>query len=311
MIRKPDTHEFRESDAVLAVRDAGTVAREGARGILDGTAHFLGRGLAVLLGLGFLLTLTRHLGPLAILVASAGGLALFLRRGRGEVMAAAFAPGAGVEGHDLSVGAVARAAAKSGVIAILCFPTRPYFYMLPFAAAGITSLTITMLLLARLAGDRTALRFDASSIIAHGLLGPTTLMWSDVNDIAVSRASFFNLKVRFASGSRYNLVVSGSRNRFGGPNVIYLPVNLLGLDGAALARLVSRLCQLQEVGEPRSLVNPALIVGKPHGERAMATADFDPDAIMARYMDDRRKLVAIHEKPSPSPVRTSFGRKVS
>ena len=317
MIRKPDAREFRDSDTVLAIRDMGTVTIEGARGIRDGTAQFLGRGLGVLLGLGFLLSMARHLGPLAMLLTGAGALALFLRSTHSDTAADAFARGAGGAGgrareerYELSVGAVARKAAKAGVLAILCFPTRAFIYMLPMGLLAVFVLAVTMLSLARLVGDRSVLRFDDASITVRGLLGPSTMLWGDVTDVAVRKASLFNLKVRLASGSRHNLVVRGPRNRLGGAATLFIPIDLLALDGAALAGLVSRLIALADEslssGAPRSAAMRSKIE-----TRAKPDTGFDPDAVIARYVAERQVRAESEDQGIASRGRVTFGRKAT
>ncbi len=324
MIRKPEAGEFRESGTVLALRDAGTVAAEGARGIHQGTAQFLGRGLAMLLGLGFLLSIGRHLGPFAILFTSAGALALFLRTRRKDMAATAFALGAGsfafgissaaqavrTETYELSVGAVARKAAKASVLAILCFPTRAYFYMAPFAVFSIIALATAMLTLARLAGDRTVLRFDAGSVTVHGLVGTAAILWDDVSDVFIHKASFFNIKARLTSGSRHNLIVRGVRNRLGGPEALYVPIDLLGLKGDALATLVSQLLAIQ-ASAARPVGNASS--PRPTPRQVTVASDqpgFDPDAIIARYMAERQGAEPAVDQRSALRARPAFGRKI-
>ena len=338
MIRKPDAHEFRESGAVVAIRDAGTLAMAGARGVRDGTGSFLRTALMGLFGLGFLLSLVSHLGPAALLFLLAGGVALALtkakargRRAERDQIArwaepvqpaprevAAIAP----VRLELSVAALGRTAAKIAVPAILFFPTSGVVsFMMPFTMGAVAALALAFLQLARLAGDRTVLRYDAETLTVRGLLGEATILWVDVGDIVVRKAALWDVRVLFSSGSRRNLVVLGRYNRLGGPDTLYIPIDLLGLDPPAIARLLTRLLALRN-GEPvqpadrpaeqrpASQPMPSPVSARvPAEPAAPAPAAFDPDAIMARYLAERDALVASQRPDLVAPSRPVFGRK--
>ena len=331
MIRKPDAHEFRESTTVVALRDAGTLAVEGARGVRDGTTSFFRTAFTLLFGFGFLMSVVMHLGPAGMLVAGAGGVAMAVirvqnRARRSERDRAArwgdpappppMRAGVTMEPvrHELSVGAVGRSAARIAVPAVLFFPTSSMVsFMLPFTVGAIAALALALLNVARLAGDRTVLRYDAETLTVRGLLGEATILWSDVGDIVVRKAARWDLKILFTSGSRRNLVVLGRTNRLGGPDTLYIPIDLLGLDAPALARLVTRLLALR-AGAPLPDAADILAGGRPLPEPtpvATSGQPFDPDAIMARYLAEREALVAA-QRPDPIPQRRPvFGRKVA
>jgi hypothetical protein len=147
--------------------------------------------------------------------------------------------------------AAGRVAAKIAVPAILFFPTSGLFsFMAPFTLGAVVALALAFLILARLVGDRTILRYDAETLTVRGLLGEATILWADVGDVAVRKAAWWDLRVMFTSGCRRNLVVLGRVNRLGGPDTLYIPIDLLGLDAPALARLVTQLLVVH-IGGPR------------------------------------------------------------
>jgi hypothetical protein len=326
MIRKPDAHEFRESGAVSALRDARTLAVEGAKGVRDGTAMFVGRAFMGLMAFGFVMSMALHIGPLVLLMALAGGVAwvaLHRKRRRRDLIArwpagpSAFLSqplASEPECYQLSVGAVGRHAATSAVLAILFFPTSSFFsFMLPFMLAGITYLALAMLLVARLAGDRTVIRYDAQTLTVFGLLGETTILWADVGDVVVRKSSRLNLHVLFTSGARRNLVVLGRINRLGGADTLYVPVDLLGLDRDALHALVTRmlLCKAEATDVDRAAAPRTVASGlPPRLTSTSATFEaFDPGAIIARHIAERDHLRAEQRPDLSAPRRATFGRK--
>ena len=323
MIRKPDARDFRESGTVLALRDAGAVAVEGARGVAQGTASYVGKGLLLLFGFGFVMAFLSALGPVASLLALGGGLAWFLsrRRARAARGNAAFldAPitahvrdATAVEAgrYELSPGAVGRAAARKAAPAVLIFPTAGTFsFMLPFTVAGVLGLTLAVLIMARLKGDRGVVRYDGRTLAVRGLFGEeATILWDDVGDVVVRKSSIFDIRTLFTSGSRRNIHVLGRRNRLGGPETLLIPIDLLGLTPDALARLAADFVALQAGAAPSSEI------ARPARPGASVDADmkaFDPDAIIARHLAEREALVA-QQRPDLLPrPRATFGRKLA
>ena len=320
MIRKPAAEDFRETAAVTALRDAGVVAMEGSRGIVQGTAQFFGRAVMLMFGFGFVMSLIIHLGAVGVVFAVPGVFTVFfLRRRKREVADEtrwASAPirardGSRIEPgrYELSVGAVSRGAAMIAVPAILFFPTTARLtYMLPFAVAGTVYLGLAMLILTRLVGDRTVVLYDVDTLTVNGLLGKATILWEDVADVAVRKVSFLNLKVLFASGARRNLVVLGRRNRLGGVETLYIPIDLIGLDAIALGKLVTSFLALSTTMAP---ADTAPEHGFSLGESGPKHAgSFDPDAIMARYMAERTTLTA-NSPMVQVQQRPVFGRKTA
>lgn len=335
MIRKPDARDFRESGTVSALRDAGTLAVEGAKGVRQGTTSFIRTAFMLIMGFGFLMSMIGHLGPVGLLLVAGGGLAWFLSRRQagakqaardsaarwsdplGAAARAGVAPFAPVS-LELSVAALGRKAATIAVPAILFFPTSGLFtFMAPFTVGAIVALALAILLVARLKGDRTVLRYDAETLTVVGLLGEATMMWADVGDVTVRKAAFWDVRTIYTSGSRRNLVVLGRGNRLGGPDTLYVPIDLLGLDQPALARLVSRFIMLRGGADPSRLaqasppIAPARPPQRPAPVAPLADAAFDPDAIIARYLADRDQLRAEQRPDLPAPRRASFGRKVA
>jgi hypothetical protein len=274
----------------------------------------------LMFGFGFIMSVIGSFGPVGLVFVFAAVFALFAFRRRkrdrednarwaaAPVRARNGAIAVDPERFELSAGAAGRAAAKVAVPAILIFPTSAIGYMLPFAVGGVLYLAVAMLILARLAGDRTVLDYDAESITVRGLLGEDTLLWDDVEDVIVRKAAFFNLKVLFSSGSTRNLVILGRRNRLGGAQTLHIPIDLIGLDRSALAALVSRFIQLQ-AGVPGggSAVSPARGSAEQTGDRT-ASKHFDPAAIRLQHLADREALVST-QRPDLAIPRSTFGRK--
>lgn len=330
MIRKPDAREFRESSTVAALRDAGALAVEGARGVKEGTFSFIGTAFTLVMGFGFLMSVAIHIAALGPMLFGGGGVTTVLwflqrrtRRNRldraarwrePDAPAARAAPITEPVRVDLSVGAVGRTAAKLAVPAILFFPTRAQFgFMAPFALAAIAVLALAVLTLVRLAGDRMVLRYDAQTLTVQGLLGLETIMWADVGDIVVRKAAPWSLRTLFTSGARRNIVVLGRHNRLGGPDTLYVPVNILGLDAPGLGRLLTDLLAMRGAAAAPGLTD--VVPASPPSRHVGLTASgpdhsFDPDAIMARYLAEREALIASRRPGSPPGRAPSFGRKL-
>ncbi|KQS03574.1 hypothetical protein ASG11_04320 [Sphingomonas sp. Leaf357] len=318
MIRKPDAHDFRESGTVTTIRDVHAVAIEGARGVGRGTAQFFGRAVMVMFGFGFVMSVIGHAGPAGLLFAFAGIFAFFvLRRSRREKRDRAWRDvvatpsridiaSVSAGSYDLAPAAAGRAAAKAAVPAILLFPTSAIGYMLPFAIGGILYLSLAMLIVARLVGDRTILKYDRESITVSGLLRQNTILWDDVADIEVCKSSVFNFKVLFSSGATRNLVVEGYRNRLGGSCALHIPVDLLGLGERELAALMSRLLYLQ--GQRRSTVSVAASDDVSPLDIAATSPVFDADEVMDRYLTERAAMTTAH-RSGQMVTRPVFGRK--
>lgn len=329
MIRKPDDREFRERGAVSALRDARTLAVEGGRGIGLGTAGLLKWWFIVMLGFGFVMSVLSNLGAAGILMLMAGGVAWFFIarqkrtvRSSGEaslpatlVLRKPDAADIAVAGrYDLSIPDVARKAAKLAVPAVLLFPTAGTFsFMSPLTMFGVILFALAILIVARLFGDRTVLRFDARTLTVRGLLGEGTMLWDDVDDLAVRKASIFNLPTLFTSGTRRNIEVTARINRLGGPERLLIPYPLLGIDQNGLIDLFDTLSQ---VHAGAAVATPASEQARPLAARPITravdpeTMPFDPDAIMARYLAEREQLAASAQPDTVGPaVRPTFGRK--
>ncbi|RZL28304.1 MAG: hypothetical protein EOP64_04930 [Sphingomonas sp.] len=328
MIRKPDAREFEERSTVAAMRDARTLAVEGGRGIGQGTATLLKWWLIVMLGFGFVMSVLSHFGAMGMLIAMAGSVAWFIlarqkRANRAPGLAMPRRPTApGAIGqmnavtngqYDLSVAVVGRQAAKLAVPAILMFPTSGMFsFMAPLTLFGITLFALAILIVARLSGDRTVLRFDARSLTVRGLLGDGTMLWDDVSDIAVRKASIFNLPILFASGTRRNIEVTAGINRLGGPARMLIPYPLLGIDQGGLVELFDTLLMVQ--AGTSDLNSTTGQVGAKSGSPApdQVTMPFDPDGIITRYMAGRENLAEVARPDlTPTSGKPIFGRKIT
>lgn len=326
MIRKPDARDFREGAAVNAIRDARSLAVEGARGVGQGARSVAKWWLIGTFGFGFVMSALMA-GPVGMAVLPIIGFPWFLwSRGKrqrrnahdramkwGDPGAPAFPHAAPIapERYELSAGTAGRAAAKIAVPAIIFFPTSSILPVAaPFLLAAIAALALAVLIVAKLFGDRTLLVYDAESVTAKGLLGEATILWADVVDVTVRRAAWWDVRTIFTSGGRRNLLIVGRYNRLGGPDTLHISIELLGLGTTALAQLVSRLL-LRRAGAPLPAMAAPELAAAPT-PRLVDHASFDPDAIMARYMAEREALVAT-QRPDLAPVavtgRPTFGRK--
>lgn len=328
MIRKPDARDFRESTAVTAIRDARSLTVEGAKGVGQGARGLVKWWLIITGGFGFTMSALAA-GPGGMLILALIGVPVFLwwnnKRHRraahdhalkwGEPTARPEMPWAAPMApvsHELTAGAAGRAAAKIAAPAVLLFPTTALLeYMLPFMLTGIVMLALAFLIVARLFGDRTLLTYDAEQVTAKGLLGEATILWADVVDVSVRRAPWWDLRVIFTSGGRRNLLILGRFNRLGGPDTLYVPIDLLGLDTPALTKLVTGLLMLRAGAPIAALDKPVDTPATVAPPRLIDQASFDPDAIMARYLADKEALKA-QQRPDLTPgatARPTFGRK--
>lgn len=331
MIRKPDARDFRERTTVTVIRDARSLTVEGARGARQGVRSAVKWWLIGTTSFGFL-TSALMTGPVGMLIVGGIGLTWFLwwkgkrqRRNAYDhavqfhsptmpapsrvIAPASIAP----ERFELTAGVAGRAATKIAVPALILFPASTILpFSSPFMLAGVVALALAMMIVAKLFGDRTLLVYDAESITAKGLLGNATMLWTDVADVTVRRSAWWNLRVLFTSGGRHNLLIVGRINRLGGPDTLYLPIDLLALDTPALTSLISRMLLLC-AGAPlpdASAVAPTPVPAPPP---LVDQASLDPDAIMARYMTEREALLAAQrtDRATMHKPRTSFGRKVA
>lgn len=340
MIRKPAAEDFREGAAVTVLRESRKIAVESGRGVGAGVAKVYSYWMFGMMGFGLLMSVLTNLGGVGILVVGGGAIAYFFyRKGRSdhaplppvvrrhgaEEMETAPGFGAGVtqSGRQVSqsgelqleISALARQAIT------LLIPSAILVLLGPLMVVGIVLGALALLLAARMFSDRTVMRYDSRSVIVTGLLGSGELLWLDVDDVSVRISSRFNLKVLFTSGARRNLVISASRNSLGGPRELLVPVDLLNLDREELVGLVTNLLCCRAAGgeavpswqtaEPNPAPSPAVI---PMPTPASGPRhSFDPDAIIARHLAERRQLVA-EQRPdlvqNSAPRKAVFGRKV-
>ena len=337
MIRKPTEKDFREGAAVTALRETRKVAIEGSKGIGQGARKVLHTYLMIIFGFGLLMSLLPYLAGnrwmwvLGLIALVAVG---WNRRARGpekresllhdrKPQPAQPLRGVGLQSgtYECSIEALGRHAATLAIPALLMFVFANAFGGLhvPVTVIGIILFAQAVLLVARIFGDRTVVRFDAEAVVVQGLLGESRMLWNDADDIYVHTSSMFDLKVRFAAGTRQNVVIEATRNSMGGPTRLLVPIGLLGLDEEELTALITKLVSCRAAGgvtvpswRQQAAPAPSPILPKvtPGGEPRDGC---DPDAIIARHLAEREQIVAVTrpDLQSDQSPRKGFGRKVS
>lgn len=330
MIRKPDPRDFRERATVTAIRDARSLAVEGVKGARQGAGSIVKWWLIGTTSFGFLASALSTSPVVVMLIAGGISLTWFLHKRQRRhaydhavrwgdptiltsqplVAAASITP----ERFELTAGVAGRSATRIAVPALVLFPASTILpFAGPFMLAGILALALAVMIVAKLFGDRTLLVYDAESITARGLLGDATMLWADVVDVTVRRSAWWDLRVLFTSGGRRNLLIVGRINRLGGPDTLYLPIDLLALDTSALTGLISRMLLLRGGAPPPDAIASTAPTPVPAPPRLVDQVSFDPDAIMARYMAEREALLAAQrtDRATMQKPRTSFGRRVA
>ena len=184
---------------------------------------------------------------------------------------------------------------------------------------GIALLGTAILILFKAVADRDLLTFDHRSITVDTLLRKGTLAWDKVADVSARTYPRWNLKMLLTVGSRRVIVIAGRDGR-NAPTRLLIPIDLLDLDKDGLTALIADLlCCRAAAGE---VVPSWQQPSAPQPTTVTPASDpretFDPDAIMARYLAERARIVE-DVRPDlsagltapPLLERKSFGRKVA
>lgn len=340
MIRKPTDKDFAESTAVVAMRESRKIASEGSSGLAIGIARAGGSFLLIV----FIFTLFATFLPsllgksywVFIGVLAAGRIAWNRARLRDEephfkpgkrwvVSKAAEPRRAPVHGRDrlsFEVAALVAQATTLVVQALLLFMMGAFSSLgSPAVVAGIVMMMLAVLLVARVPGDRTALTWTAHGATAKGLIGEGCLRWADVADVRLHTFSHLDLIVLFLTGSRHCLVIRAAPGS-DGPARLLVPVEMLDADRDGVRYLAGEFALRSS--RPTAAAPAAATSYRPPEPRpapdSEPLAPFDADAIMARYLDERRQIIAearpdlapdLAEAMAAPPMRRTFGRKVA
>lgn len=184
---------------------------------------------------------------------------------------------------------------------------------------GIALLGTAILILFKAVADRDLLTFDHRSITVDTLLRKGTLDWDKVADVSARTYPRWNLNVLLTVGSRRVIVIAGRDGR-NAPTRLLIPIDLLDLDKDGLIALIADLlCCRAAAGEVvPSWQQPSASQSATVTPASDPRETFDPDAIMARYLAERARIVE-DVRPDlsagltapPLLERKAFGRKVA
>jgi hypothetical protein len=330
LIRKPDVEVFRDSGAVVAMRGAKELVREGAGGVL-GTIGRVWMTMALLAfmgsGLGAMFTIG---GPLQGLVCAGlivGSIYGLWRIWQAPTREAAFEDGATAPGAGISVPLpehLRLAAAEEGFhvdywpkafvnLAILLFVGGFFLITMdpwnfgPASWTGIVMVTRGVLLLSLMFGGRTCVTASRDRLTVHTLLGDGSIAWSDITDITVRTVNRRHWWIMLSTGGRHHIRVCGHQ-RFGKSELL-IPYKLLGLDSNGVFELKRRIYnRLPGAGAPETRALTPQMLCRPEPEQPRG---FDPDAIMNRYLS-RRDSAPVEAAPPPdlpdATPRKVYGR---
>lgn len=348
MIRKPTEQDFREGNAVNVLRESKRAAVASRDGVGRGFRNVT-RGYAYgVFWFGILTTAIPAMfeghfitGPLFI--AAAYGVQQLVRKGskraipllngrrqpppepadpRDILAAAQFEPQVRTQGsqgirqageYKLRPSVAAREAMSLALPGMVLLFVGIAFVIL--MVPGLILFATAILILFKAAFDRDLLRFDHRQVTVNSLLTKRTVAWADVIDVTARVHSWFNVKVLMTIGSRRAIVLTahGLRGEF---YELLLPIGLLDLDKDGLTALVADLISCRAAG---GLLVPAWQPAPPPPREYKPTPagdpreSFDPDAIMARYLAERKQVVqqVRPELTGPQMGRKTFGRKIA
>ena len=145
-------------------------------------------------------------------------------------------------------GKLTQRAAAWGAFALLCFWIGGFFGVL----VGAASLLFALAYVAKLTGDRVAIRFGQDDVELHGLGRSVSMRWDQVEDVTLinMKSRLFGFLPTFPT---MQLTLIEERERR--PLDIGVPVGLLALDRQALLRLVKVMIMSRAGGY--DLVDPA------------------------------------------------------
>ena len=336
LIKKPDAAIFRDSAAVRVARGTRTVAVEGGGAAMRTVARlWLGMILVVFIlsGLGALFSAAdswRGLLVLPFIGAAVWGLVRLFRapsRASGEAIEAGVDEALRDVSVPLPVHLRQRAAQegfrvdywprglceKAALVGVIGLVLTVLVDFVPFTVIGIALLARAVLLLSPLLFGRACVIGDAHGLTVHSLLDKKTVAWGEINNAVLRTFPRRNQWVSFTTGTRRHLVVSGQQD-FALVELL-IPYQLLGLDEDGAKQLAGKLMQARDSARPAAEATPPTMTAV--GPAPMPVRDdtpdatFNPDAIMARYLAERDRVV---EQSALPPVRApqaarGFGRK--
>ncbi len=168
--------------------------------------------------------------------------------------------------------------------------------------------------LIKLAGDRVAVEYDRNTVTIRSLWGRRTLPWTDVVSVSVLQRTYRTLGI--IPVGRYRFLTFRVKGGVLGTKKVQLPFLLLEPGSSELAVQVDAMQRLS-LGEA-----PGAPVGEVAARRTPDSidrgSDFDPDAVMARYLAGRvASIPSTAPAAAPAnlplmpgaPPRATFGRK--
>jgi hypothetical protein len=329
MIRKPTERDFEEGGAIKALRETRKITVEGSKGIGAGISRIYATYFAVVMTLGFCLSLAVATSGLALIPMGVGGVwwwkqrkaneAADIDRLRGEQkrieretqLDPRFVPNSNrADPGDVAfpsevrrsgsieadIGSVIQQAflLLTGALLVL------FVFALVTGFVGIIVGSVAMMLAAligsRAFGHRKLIEWDTRKIKVWHLLGEAEMQWADVTEVMLEKRSRLNLLVYFQSGSRRNVVIRALVNRLGGPLEMRVPIGHMNLTQPELQRLLRDLICWRAAGNTAGGENAAAARRQSDTRSVTPLTDpresFDPDAIMARYLREREETLA-------------------
>lgn len=335
LIKKPGAEVFRDTATVRVARGTRTVAVEGGGAAMRTVGKlWLGMILAVFIlsGLGALASAANSWRALLVLPILGAAVWALVRLFRAPSRATAEAIEAGADEalREVSVPLpqhLRQRAAQDGfradywprglcekaaLLGVVGLVLTVWIDFVPFTVVGIALLARGALVLSPLLFGRACVVGDGHGLTVHSLLDKKTLAWTEIDNAVLRTFPRQNFWVAFSTGTRRHLVISGQQD-FARAELL-IPYQLLGLDEEGAKLLARRIMETRGAAGPvahdsRALPTPAVDPLPVHG--ATPEAPFDPDAIMARYLAERDRVV---EQSALPPVRApqaprGFGRK--
>lgn len=262
MIRKPTDDDFREGDAVKALRETRKVTVEGSKGIFDGVNRLWSIWFVGIMIFGAGISLITATGGLALIPVALGGIwwwrssskdAARSSGSRGSTANPWQAAGSGpfgaasaLQSHGDGQVAVPANIRQQGSIeadigsvaqqAFVLFGLGVFIMLIVGGTGGgiaiiggIVLVMLSVLVGSRIFGDRKMIEWDSRKVKVWHLLSEGEMQWSDVSDVSVEKAGRLDLRVLCQTGSRRNIVITAHLNRLGGPTVMRVPIRFMNL----------------------------------------------------------------------------------
>jgi hypothetical protein len=347
MIRKPTEVDFKEGTAVTVLRETKRAAVESGNGVRSGVQSVSRAYLYCVFWFGILATaipaiFSGKVWQGLLFIGGFYGLQQLIRAGYKKSLPYLSAgkppPPEPVDARDMIASARAisaddnlncrsgeyklsfpiavRQAMKLGIPGAVLLFLSLGFAVLTFIPGIAMFFTATRILF-KAFFDRELIHFDERAITISSLQKKTETRWAAVVGVSAKAYSRFNLKVLLTNGSR-NAIVITHWLEGGGLGKTLVPVDLLDLDDDAKVALIAGFLRCIPAGGAEA---PAPLAQRPADPPTAGdpVADFDPDAIMARYLAEREQLATdmspdlAEQIPRPLQARPpmSFGRKAA